>query len=89
MKSIRYLCRLTCASWINFLWKSGSELGWDLGFKIRFLVEMVLGAPVGSPPGYSINTFLGLALENSFGTHEGSLVGVSLGPLSDLMVGTG
>ena len=33
--------------------------------------------------------FLGLALCNYFGTREGSLVGVSLGLLDGLMIGTG
>ena len=63
MKIIRYICRVTCSSWIPRLRTSGSNIGWDLGFELGFSVDIVLGAPVGSQLGYSINIFLGLALE--------------------------
>ena len=89
MKSIRYIFRLTCASWIPRLRTSGSKLGWDLGFEIGLTVGIVLGAPVGSPLRYYINMLLGLELLNSFGKSEGHLVGISLGPLSGSMIGTG
>ena len=89
MKSIRYICRITCASWLYRLKTSGSEIGWALGFELGFLVDMVLGAPVGYPLGYSINMLLVLELENAFDTWEGSLVGVSLVVLYGLMIGTG
>ena len=71
MKTIIYICRFTCASWLPHLRTSGSELGWYLVLEIVFSVDMVLGAPVGYPLGFSINMFLGLALENSFGPWEG------------------
>ena len=67
---------------------SESELGCNMGFGIVFTVGIVLGAPVGSPLGYKINTFLGLALVNYFGTRKGYLVGVLLDTLSSLMIGT-
>ena len=89
MKSIRYLCILTSASWIHRLITSGSELVWDMEFELGFSVGMVLGAPVEYPLGHSIIMLLGLALDKSFGTWEVSLVGVSLGPLDGLMIGTG
>ena len=38
----------------------------------------MLGARVGYPLGYSINMYLILELDNSFGTREGSLIGVYL-----------
>ena len=88
MNIIRYLCRLTCASWIPCLRKSGCEIGWALVFEIRFSVDMVLVAPVGSPLGYSIIMLIVLALDNYFGTWEGYLFGVSLVTLADLMIGT-
>lgn len=50
---------------------------------------MVLIAPVGSPLVDSIGMFLGLELDNNFGTQEGYLVGLSLGALGGLMIGTG
>ena len=70
MKIIRYLCRLTYASWLPRLITSGSELGWDLGLELGLPVGMVLVAPVGYLLGSSINLLLGLALENYFGTWE-------------------
>ena len=79
IKIIRYLCRLNFASWIPQLRTYGSELGWYVGFKLGFSVDMVPGAHVVSPLGYSINMLLVLAIENSFGTWEGYLVGDSLG----------
>ena len=80
MKSIRYLFRINCVSWIPHLRASGSELGWALGFELGLLVGMVLGAPVGYPLGYSIIMFLGLELGNYFGTWEEYLVGFHLAP---------
>ena len=68
---------------------SGFDIGWSLVFEIVFSVEMVLIAPVGYPLGYSINIFLGLVIDNYFGTWEGSLVVVSLGALAGLVVVTG
>ena len=56
-------------------------------FEIGFSVDMMVGALVGSPLGYSINMLLVLALFNYFGTWEGYLVGVSLGTLYVLMIG--
>ena len=49
---------------------------------------MVLGASVRSPLGYSITMLIGLSLDNSFDTREGSLVGVSLGTMDVLVIGT-
>ena len=69
--------------------KSGSELGWALVFELVLSVDMVLIEYVGYPLGYSINMLLVLDLDNSFETWEGSLVGVSLGPLDGLIIGTG
>ena len=48
--------------------KYGFDIGWALIFELGFSVDMMLIAPVGYPLGYSINIFLGLVLENSFGT---------------------
>ena len=89
MKIIRYIFRITCASWLPLLIKPGSKLGWDLGFELGFSVDMVPVAPVGYPLGHYINTLLGLALDNYFGTWEGYLFVVSLGTLDGLMIGTG
>ena len=89
MKTIRYLFRLTCASWIPCLITSGSDLGWDLGFELRFSVGMVLGSPVGYTIGYSFNMFIGLKLDNSFDALEGYWVGVSLGPFYGLIIDSG
>ena len=50
---------------------------------------MVPVVPVGSQLVYYINMLLGLKLCNSFVTWEGSLVGVSIGPLVGLIIGTG
>ena len=88
MKSIRYICRLTCASWFSRLRTSGSDIGWDLGFELGFSVDMVMGEPVVYPLGYYINMLIFVALDNSFDTWEGSLVVVSLDTLSGLMIGT-
>ena len=49
MGIIRYICRLNCASFLPRLRKSGSELGWDLDFKLGFSVGMVLGSRVEYP----------------------------------------
>ena len=68
MKSIRYLCRITCASCISHLITSGSEIGWPLGFELVFSVGMVLVSPVGYPIGDSVNMLLDLTLCNYFGT---------------------
>ena len=89
IKPIRYLFRLTCASFIPRLRTSRSELGrylwFELGFPVRFMKE----AHVGYPIGYSINVFLGLVLCNSFEKWERSLVGVSLITLYGFMICTG
>ena len=66
MKSIIYLCRITCDSYVPRLRTSGSEIDWDMGFELVFSVEMVMGSPVGSPFGYYINMLLGLEIENYF-----------------------
>ena len=50
---------------------------------------MVLVAPIGYLLGYFIKMLIVLLLETSFGTWEGSLVKVSLGTISGLMIGTG
>ena len=39
------------------------ELVWDLVFELEFLVNMVLGALVESPLGYSVIMLLHLALD--------------------------
>ena len=88
IKSIKYICRLTCASCIPILKTSGSELGWDLGFERGFSVGMVLVAPIGYPLRYSFGIFLGLEICNSFGPQEGFLVVLSLGILAGFMIGT-
>ena len=71
---------------------SGSDILLDMGslivYVLRSSVVMVLGALVQYPLLGAINVFLGLELGNLFGTWEGYLVGVSLGSLSDLMIGT-
>ena len=89
MKSIIYLFRLTCTSWLPCLRTSGSELGWDLGFEILFSVNMVLGVPVVYQLGYSINMLLELEIYNYFGTWEISLVRFTLGTLTVLMIRNG
>ena len=71
MNSIRFLCRLMCASWLPCLRISGSELDWDLVFELGLPVDMVLGSPDGYTLVYSINMFILLALRNSFGAWEG------------------
>ena len=48
---------------------------------------MVLRAPIGSTLEVSIGIFIGLVLENYFGTWKGSLFGVSLVELGGLMIG--
>ena len=68
---------------------SGSELVWDLVFEIEFSSGMVMVVPVVFPLGYTIIILLGLVLNNSFGTWEGSLVVVSLGTLSGFIIDTG
>ena len=68
---------------------SGSELVWDLVFEIEFSSGMVKVVLVVFPLGYTIIILLGLVLNNSFGTWEGSLVVVSLGTLSGLIIDTG
>ena len=62
MKIIRYIFRLTCDFWFLHLKTSGSELVWALVFELVFSEDMVLGAPVVSPLGYSINVLLILSL---------------------------
>ena len=52
MKIIRYIFRITCASWLPHLRISGSDIGWYLGSELGLSVGMVLLAPVGSPLGY-------------------------------------
>ena len=88
MKSIRYIFRTTCASFLPCLIISGSGLGWDMCFDIILSVVMVIGIPIGYPLGYSINMLLGLELDNYFGTWEISLVVVSLGTLYGLIIDT-
>ena len=87
-KSIIFICRLNCASWLPSLRESGSENVWVLGSELGLSVAMVLGAPVGSPIIYSITMLIGLAHGNLFGTWEGPLVGFSLVTLVGLMIGT-
>ena len=89
MKRIRYISRLTCASFLTRLRKSGSDTAWVMGFNLGFSVDTVMGAPIGSPLGYYINMLLGLELCNYFVTREGYLVGVSLGTIYGLMIVTG
>ena len=89
MKIIKYICRISLASWIPRLITSEYELGSSLGFELGLLFYMMLVAPIGSPLGYSINMLLELALCNYFGTWGGSLIGVSFVPLYGLMIGTG
>ena len=55
----RFLCRITCTSWIPRLRTSGSDIGWDMGFELILLVGMVRVAPIGSPLVYSITMLLG------------------------------
>ena len=88
VKSIRYLCRLTFAYLLPRLRTSVYELVWAMGFELNFSVYMETGSPIIYPLEYSINMFIGLALENSFGTWDVSLVGVSLGPIYGLMTVT-
>ena len=78
MKSVRYIYRLTCASWLPLLRTSGFEIGWYLGFEPIFAVVIVMGALFISPIGYYINMLLGLEIDNYFGTWEISSVGFSL-----------
>ena len=59
-----------------------------MGFELGCSVDMVLGAPVEYPLEYYIKMLLGLALENSLGTWEGSLVGFSLVPADGLIIGS-
>ena len=68
MKSIRFICKLTCASWLPRLRSSGSEFDFDLKFGPVLSVDMVLGAHVVYPLEYSIRKLIALALGNSFGT---------------------
>ena len=49
MKSIEYLSRLTCASWIPRLRTYGFDLEWDMGFELGFTVGMFMGGPVRYP----------------------------------------
>ena len=86
MKSIRYICRLNCYSWMYCLRTSGSELVWDLGFELGSPVDMVLGVYVRSPLRYSINMLFGLEFFNCLCTSEESLVRFLLVPLSGLMI---
>ena len=67
MHSIRFLCRITYASWILHLRASGSELVWTMTFDMGVYNSMVLGAPSGYPLEDSISMLLGLAFGNSFG----------------------
>ena len=78
MKSVRYIYRLTCASWLPLLRTSGFEIGWDLGFEPIFTVVIVMGALFISPLGYYINMLLGLEIDNYFCSWEISSVGFSL-----------
>ena len=89
MDSIKIHNRLTCAYHISLLRASGSDIGWDMGFELGWSVGMVLGEPVGSLLEVSIIIFIGMALQNYFGTWEGYLVGHSLGALGGLIIGTG
>ena len=74
MKSIRYIFRLTCDSWLLCLRTSGSVLGWALVFELGFSVGMVLEDPVEYILGYLINMLLVLALDNYFVTRDRYLV---------------
>ena len=87
--SIVFVCIINCACWLPRLRASVYDLGWALGFEPGFSFGMVMVAPVWYPLGYSINIFIGLKLVNSFVTWEFSLVGVSLGTLSCLMISIG
>ena len=49
MNIITIPLRLTFDSWIPRLKSYGSELGWDLGFKVGWSVDMVMVAPVRYP----------------------------------------
>ena len=59
---------------------------------VRYPLEgqliMALLESVGYPLVGLIGIFIGLSLANYFGTQEGYLVGVSLGALDILMIGT-
>ena len=67
MKSIGYLCRLTSDSWPPHMRTSEYEFVCDMVFELGFSVEMVLGAPVGSPLGYSMIMMLGSEIDCYFG----------------------
>ena len=88
MKIIRYLCRLTCASWLTRLRTSRSYLCWTIVFGLGFSVSIVMGAPAGYPLGCFIKIYICLTLWNSFSTCEGYLVVVSIVSLSGLMIRT-
>ena len=62
MEIVRYLCTLTCASWIPRLRTYGFGIGWYMGFEIVFTVVMVVVAPVESPLVYFINISIYLAI---------------------------
>ena len=85
---IKYICALTCASWLPHLITSGSELGWDLGFEFGLQVRMVMEVPAGSPLGYSINMLLGFAFCYYSITWEGYFVVVTLDLLDDFIIDT-
>ena len=89
MNGIRFLCRISFASWFPCLRAYGSSLGWDLSFELGLSVEMVLVEPVGYSLAYSINMFLVLSFVYSFVTWELYLVVVLLVTLVGLVIGTG
>ena len=89
MKSIGYIFRVTCASWIPQLRTYGYDIGWDMGFEFVFSVDIVLGETVGSPLVYSINMLLGLVIFNYFCTWGIYLLGVSLGIMAIFIFVTG
>ena len=76
MKSIIYLCRLTCASCLPLLRTSGYEIVWALGFELGSSVDMVLLSLVGFLFVYYISMLLVLALVHSLCAWEVYLVGV-------------
>ena len=67
MNSIRFFCRIICASRIPRLRASGSDIVWYMGFELGLLVGTILVAPAGYPLEDSINMLLGLALGSYFG----------------------
>ena len=84
IETIRYLYRLTCASWIPCLGNLGLILDGIWALNIDLFVNMVMVAHVGYPLGFYINMLIGLSLCNFFVTWEVSLVWFSLGSSLEL-----